>query len=238
MTYSQLSGSPLLYALTAAGLGSIILMCVYFYRNCRARAMELGIPKETLSQVCRSTVAVSIVPSVAIVVGMAALSAAVGAPWAWFRLSVVGSLVYELISSQMASAALGVDLTAAGDLDGSVFCTVMIVMSIGIICGVVINALIGKQIINGSAKLGSIGGGFGDIINASFMIAIMAIFVTFNVASGGLTALAVLLTSAVITVGMNWIIHHTGWKQLASFSLAITMFLSMGSALLWSALLK
>lgn len=234
MTYSQLSSSPLLYVLTAAGLGFIILMCIYFYRNCKKRALELGVSKEKLSEICKSTVAVTIVPSIAIVVGMAALSAAVGAPWAWFRLSVVGSLVYELISSQMASAALGVDLTAAGNLDGSVFCTVMIVMSIGIICGVIINALIGKQIITGSAKLGNIGGGFGDIINSSFMIAIMAVFVTFNVASGGMVALAVLLTSALVTVLMNWLICCTGWTQLASFSLAITMFLSMGSTLLWA----
>ena len=67
---------------------------------------------------------------------------------AWFRLSVIGSVSYELVAADMAAIGAGYDslaaLVAANDV--SVVGSVMLSMSIGIIGGVVGCLFIGKKI--------------------------------------------------------------------------------------------
>ena len=60
----------------------------------------MGITKEDLHKVIKSSLVFSIVPSLSIVVGLFALISVLGIVWSWWRLSVIGSLSYEsLISS-------------------------------------------------------------------------------------------------------------------------------------------
>lgn len=95
-TYVDLSGSTLLYALVIAGLVFVAVLCVIFYRKTYKRALELGITKDTLSRINKNTISLTIVPSISIVTGLFTLSTVIGIPWSWFRLSVVGSVTYDL----------------------------------------------------------------------------------------------------------------------------------------------
>ena len=142
-TYVDLSGSGLLYALVIAGLVFVAVLCVIFYRKTYKRALELGITKDTLSRINKNTISLTIVPSISIVIGLFTLSTVIGIPWSWFRLSVVGSVTYELMAAQMATASLGFEqMTDAMASDASTFGAVMIVMSVGIIAGIVTNTII------------------------------------------------------------------------------------------------
>ena len=65
--------------------------------------LELGITRKELSNVIKSSLIFSVVPSLSIVVGLFVLIAVLGSVWAWWRLSVIGSLSYEtMISSSIA----------------------------------------------------------------------------------------------------------------------------------------
>ena len=69
--------------------------------------LELGITRKELSNVIRSSLIFSVVPSLSIVVGLFVLIAVLGSVWAWWRLSVIGSLSYETMISSSIAQVLG-----------------------------------------------------------------------------------------------------------------------------------
>ena len=88
-----------------------------------------GCNKERLKKLSFHRPALLIVPSLGVVVGLVALVAVIGIPYAWLRLSVLGSVMYELMASNMALSAMGLD---AGSADGDAFGLMMWVMCAGI----------------------------------------------------------------------------------------------------------
>lgn len=236
-TYLELSGSTLLYGLVIAGLAYVAGLCIVFYRKTYKRALELGFSKETLKKINKSTISLTIVPSISIVIGLVTLSAVIGIPWAWFRLSVVGAVTYELIAAQMATAALGfTEMTAAMSSDATTFGAIMFVMSIGIIAGIIANMFLGKKLTTTMSNAGKKPGGFGPIMNGCFMMALMCVMLPFQ-ASNGLVTILVLATSALISLIISLIIKKTGWKWLGDFTMAFTLILGMASAILWTSIL-
>lgn len=235
-TFSELANSTTLYVLVIVALLFMIGLCLVFWKKSRTRALELGVSEETLKRIRKNALSASVVPSIAIVAGLVTLSAVIGIPWAWFRLSVVGSVSYELIAAQLATSALGyTDMTQAMASGADTFGAVMLVMSCGIIAGVFINALFGKQIIGGVNKLGKNKSGFGNIINSCFMLALMPVLAIFQVFQGTVNCL-VLLTSVLIAFVLKKIVEKTGWAWLGDFIMAFTLILGMASAVFWTKL--
>jgi hypothetical protein len=77
----------------------------------------------------------SILPSLGIVATMFGLIKFLGIPFSWLRLTVIGSLMYEVTAADAAaSAAAGANLAEAA-ITPEVFVTIAIVMSVGIILG-------------------------------------------------------------------------------------------------------
>lgn len=107
MGYFDVANSPLLYVLVAAGVLYIVGLSAVFLRKSWRRCLELGISKEKLSAVARSSAVFTIVPSVSIVIGLFTLSTVLGIPWPWYRLSVVGSVSYELMAADMVADGMG-----------------------------------------------------------------------------------------------------------------------------------
>ena len=96
--------SPLLLILIGIGLLYIVGFSLVYLKKAYTHCLELGISKEDLAKVIKSSLVFSIVPSLSIVVGLFALISVLGTVWSWWRLSVIGSLSYEsLISSAVAS---------------------------------------------------------------------------------------------------------------------------------------
>src|SRR5699024_7958696 len=95
--------------------------------------------REKLKKIVKSSIIFTIVPSIAIVIALFSLASVLGIPWSWFRLSVVGSLAYELMAAEMTVTGAGYDslgqFVASGDI--SSVGTIMFVMSISIIGGIV-----------------------------------------------------------------------------------------------------
>ncbi len=234
-SYAELMNHPLLWILVEVGLATICLFCGMFYKKTKARALELGISNDTLKAINKSTLALTIVPSLSIVIGLIVLSQAIGTPWAQFRLSVVGAVTYELIAAQMATAALGfAEMTQAAASDGATFGAVMFVMSIGIIAGIVTMTIFGKSIINGTAKIGK-AGGFGNIANGCFMLAMMCVFLPIQ-ATTNMINIFVMATAMLVAFLIGVIQKKTGAKWLGDFSMAFILIIGMASSLLWTSL--
>ena len=124
-------------------------------------------------------------------------------------------------------------MTQAMESGADTFGAVMLVMSTGIIAGVFINALFGKQIIGGVNKLGQNKSGFGTIVNSCFMLALMPVLAIFQIFQGVVSTL-VLVTSLLIAFILKKIVEKTGWAWLGDFIMAFTLILGMASAVFWT----
>lgn len=110
--------------------------------------LELGITRKELSNVIKSSLIFSVVPSLSIVVGLFVLIAVLGSVWAWWRLSVIGSLSYETMISSSIAQVLGYASSAEmlESATGRQFGVVMILMSVGMLSGFLILLPFGKKL--------------------------------------------------------------------------------------------
>lgn len=106
-TMKDIITSPLLLALVIGGLVYIAGFSLVYLKKAYDHCLDLGITKKELSNVIRSSLIFSIVPSLSIVVGLFVLIAVLGSVWAWWRLSVIGSLSYETMISSSIAQVLG-----------------------------------------------------------------------------------------------------------------------------------
>ena len=106
-TMKDIIQSPLLLALVIGGLLYISAFSLVYLKKAYDHCLELGITRKELSNVIRSSLVFSVVPSLSIVVGLFVLIAVLGSVWAWWRLSVIGSLSYETMISSSIAQVLG-----------------------------------------------------------------------------------------------------------------------------------
>ena len=88
MTGATLANSPLLPILVGLGLLAIIVFAFISFKKAKIRCLELGMSKETISAVVKSTISAAIVPSIAILLGFVILSVSLG-------VALVGSLCHR-----------------------------------------------------------------------------------------------------------------------------------------------
>lgn len=233
MGYFDVANSPLLYVLVAAGVLYIVGLSAVFLRKSWRRCLELGISKEKLSAVTRSSAVFTIVPSVSIVIGLFTLSTVLGIPWPWYRLSVVGSVSYELMAADMVADGMGYGSVGemAAQADHTVFGAVMFVMSICILAGIIINIFAVEKIQTGMSTLKKKRGDWGTIVNSCFFLGIVAAFTPLIFASGTVYALTFLISMGVAALcALCMRRFHLKW--LGSFIMSISLIVSMAASVL------
>ncbi len=233
MGYFDVANSPLLYVLVTAGVLYIVGLSAVFLRKSWRRCLELGISKEKLSAVARSSAVFTIVPSVSIVIGLFTLSTVLGIPWPWYRLSVVGSVSYELMAADMVADGMGYGSVGemAAQADHTVFGAVMFVMSICILAGIIINIFAVEKILTGMSTLKKKRGDWGTIVNSCFFLGIVAAFTPLIFASGTVYALTFLISMGVAALcALCMRRFHLKW--LGSFIMSISLIVSMAASVL------
>lgn len=239
MTFMQIMSSPLLYALVAAGIAYLLIFCSYTVWRSYKHGLSIGLTKDQLKTAIESSAIYSIVPSISIVVGLISLSGVIGVPWAWFRLSVVGAVSYELIAAEMTATGAGfasmAELGASAN-GASLVGTVMFVMSIGILSGVITLLIAGPSVVKGVAKLRDKNGAWGALMTGVLSMALIEAFLPMQLVKGPVFV-AVCATSVVVTILQTLIIKATGWKWMNNFIMAFTLLIGMASSLLWTNIL-
>ena len=105
--YLSTVNSGAFYLVVAAVLAFVVAMCfVYLIKSYKA-GMELGMDPKALKKVITSSATFTLLPSISILLGVIALSGTLGVPFSWLRLSVIGSLQYELNVAEIAATAFG-----------------------------------------------------------------------------------------------------------------------------------
>lgn len=233
MSYQEVSESSLLYVPVIVSLLIIAAICVYYLLLCMRKAKEMGISKQKVNEIIKSTAIFSIVPSIAIAIGLVTLVIVIGIPYAWFRLSVIGSVSYELMASNMALSALKLDLANA---DADAFGLIMWVMCVPITSTVLANIFVCKPMHLGTMRVGSGDKKWGALSQTTFMTALLVVLIV-PMIFGGLVGLLTFVTSALIAVVVSMLAKKTGAKWMNDFILAICLIGAMGMSIVYTNLL-
>ena len=228
--------SPLLLILVAIGLIYIVIFSLIHLKKAYSRCLELGITKEDLHKVIKSSLVFSIVPSLSIVVGLFALISVLGVVWSWWRLSVIGSLSYEsLISSNVASA---LDFSSAAEMlekaSGSQFGVVMILMSIGMLSGFFILIPLGKKLSMSVSKTEN-SSNWKYVLSGTFMLCLFAVYIPVLLIGDTVQA-AVMITGLIIAVALGILASKPKLRWLSEFIMAFSMIGGMISSVFWAKL--
>lgn len=233
MSYFAVANDTLLYGLVALGMLYIIGLAVAFMVKAIRHADTLGIPKQTITNVIRSSAIFTIIPSVSVIIGLVSLSAVIGTPWSWFRLSVVGAVTYELTAAEMVSDALG--FTSAGAMAAAdnykVFGAVMMVTSTCILGGILTNIFLAKRLSLGMKSYRSGKGDWGAIFNFSFAAALVAALIPYMLLNGGIYV-AVLLVSIGVSTLLYYAASRFKIRWLPSFVMSAALIAGMAVAVL------
>jgi len=234
MSFKEIANSSLLWILVVIGICLVVAITMYYYIVCYKHAVKVGVSKETMKAVVKSSILFSIVPSIAIVAGLASLVVVIGLPYAWFRLSVLGSVTYEIMSANLALSALGLDVNSA---NAESFGLMAWAMCIGITITMVFNIYLCKKIHMGTLKLSeNKDQKWAPLSQSVFQTALMCAL-TVPLIFGGSVSLLTFVSSIVIALIINTIAAKTRAKWLSEFVLAISLIGAMASSVLWSSLL-
>ena len=234
MGFNEIANSGTLYLLVIIALLLVVLAILYNLKKCYDHAIARGITKETMKKVIASSASFAIVPSLGVVVGLVALVAVIGIPYAWLRLSVLGSVMYELMASNMALTAMGLDLANA---DGHAFGLIMWVMCTGITLPLILNIFMVKPVHMGAMKLGGKDKKWGQLSNSTFMVALLIALVV-PIFGNGVVDLLTFATSALLGLILMKISQRPGLKWLGDFSLAFCLIGAMAMSVVYDGLLN
>lgn len=240
----QLNSLPL-YLISGAIILFVVAMSLFFLIRAYRAGIAIGMDRAKLKRAITSSVTFSILPSISILLGVIALSGSLGIPLPWLRLSVIGALHYETSVADIAARTSGLSSLNAEEMTLTAFTTIALLMSVGIIWGVVCMALFGKTY---SKKLqrkkpGKKGSsGFGDMAMTAMFIGLITAYIGSFIAQlvqfkdGGfvITGEYLQLVTLVFAAGaMAVFVYFTEKKKLAwldNFSIAGSMLVGMAAS--------
>ena len=227
------------YLIVALILGFVVAMCVVFLVKSYKAGIKLGMDEKVLKQIITSSATFTLLPSISILLGVVALSGTLGVPFSWLRLSVIGSLQYELNVAEIAATGAGLTGLKIDELNMGVFVTIALVMTAGIVGGIVCCLfLLRKYLAKVSAKPKKTEGGeskpgFGAHATNAMFVGLCAAYIGAYVGGAihvDYMPLFVAGVAAVIMAIFEYLIQKKDMKVLENFSLAASMLIAMAAA--------
>ena len=248
MQVMQQLSSPVIYLICGGIVAFVAGVCVVFAVRAWRAGKAIGMDTAVLRRVVTASASFSVLPAVAILLGVIALSGALGIPWPWLRLSVIGALHYETQVAQGAAEQVGIHLSGS-EMTASAFATIALLMSVCIMWGMILNLFLNKKYTNRlSRNAGKSGPSFGDQAMSAMFIGLVSVYLgsylgqwisgngRFAFAGSPLPLLTALCAAAVMA-GLTWIAEKKQLKWLEDFSLALSMLAGMACAVLLNAVM-
>ena len=247
--YLSAVNSGQLYAIVAVVLAVMTAVCAVFLVKSYRAGVKLGMDKKLLRRTITASATFTLLPSISILLGVIALSGSLGVPFSWLRLSVIGSLQYELNVAEIAAQSIGLSGLRLEELSIGAFVTIALVMTIGILGGVFCCIFFLKKYLG---KLGSAPKkeksehakpGFGAHATTAMFVGLCAAYIGSYVGKaapgggGDWMPLAVAGVAAVCMAGFEYLVQKKNMAVLENFSLAASMLIAMAAAVVMGVML-
>ncbi len=237
--------NPLLYLISGAIILFIAIYSLIFLIRAYKAGIKIGMDKAKLKKTITSSATFTLLPSISILLGVIALSGSLGLPLPWLRLSVVGALHYETSVADIAARSIGLANGLADKITNEAFVTIALLMSVGIIWGVVCMLLFGKMYCkklqtNPNKKSG--GKSFGDDAMVAMFIGLITAYTgsyigqAIQFAGGKFTytgqylQLVTFAFAAIAMMVFNYFSEKKNAQWLENFSIAGSMLVGMAAA--------
>jgi hypothetical protein len=219
--------TPLLFAVTAFIIVVVVVIALIFLRRAMARAKEIGLANDVVKKTIRVSAVFSVVPSIPIAIGLAAMVPLLGVALPWLRLSVIGSVQYELFAAQQAATVTG--HAGSGLLGAEAFNTAAWIMTLSIISGPVFCIFFLKRYEAGLHKLQQKDSKWADVLVSAIFMGLVGTIGGQQIAKGGIF-LTTLLVSMAIMVVCGLLVRKKNVKWLEGFALPVSMIGSLAVA--------
>ncbi len=177
MTFLEKANSLPMYLLAGGIISIVLIQAVIFLVRAWKEGKRLGMETKKLRKVALSSATFTLLPSVAILVGVLSLAPSLGNPLPWTRLSVVGSLQYEApAANNIAKALLGTELPT-DKMTAPVFASIAFGMTMGIISTSVFIFFFYKSYQKKITKTATKDSKFTDVIFCSGFMGMVAAYV-------------------------------------------------------------
>ncbi|MBR2612198.1 MAG: DUF5058 family protein [Clostridia bacterium] len=250
---------PILFVIVGMIIAVVVAQSVYFLIKAYRRALELGVDKSVLKKTIISSALFTIAPAIAIVISIVTLAPSLGIALPWLRLSVIGSLSYETVAATNAASGMGKELSDfIGNMTGSEYVTIIIVMTVSILVGIWLAPVLAKKMQKGMSSFEAKDKKWSDILQNSLFIGMISAFVGFVFcdvsrlwtggafveetvngveqevyysATSGLIPVCVMAVSAVLMLLCGLVMKVTKWKWINDYALPICMVVAMALAI-------
>ena len=216
-----------MYCIVAVVIVFVIAESVFFFVRAWKRAAALNMDRRRLKKIVASTALYTVAPAVAILLGVIALSKALGLPLPWLRLSVIGALTYETTAAETAARAFGTNISQI-ITDARTYAGIAWVMTIGIMPSVILLPIMGKRVEKGLVRIKSKDEKWGEIFMSALFLGMISAFlgVVFATIREGLTGwvpVFVMIASALIMLVCGLLVKKCRARWLQDFALPISM---------------
>ena len=220
-------------------LAFVTIMCFVFLIKSYKAGVKMGMDKKKLKKVITSSATFTLLPSISILLGVIALSTALGTPFSWLRLSVIGSLQYELQVAGIAGKYVESPDSMAG------FVTIGLVMTAGIVGGIICCIFFLKK------YMGKIGAkpktestttekkpSFGEHATTAMFVGLCAAYIGAYIGqaipreNSDYMPLFTAGVAAIVMAIFEFLIQKKNMKMLENFSLAASMLVALAAAII------
>jgi len=230
----EVANSGLMYGIAIAIIAFVLLQSVIFLVKAWKEAKRIGMDQKMLRQAAASSAIFSVVPSLPIIISLFAMMPILGIPLPWIRLSVIGSASYELVAAESAAKGLGyATLAEAATGDAGAFSAIAIVMTVGIIWGLIFSTFYQKKLQTTMSTIRDKDTTWAVIMVDCLFVGLAAAFGGQMIATGGVTLLT-LVTSMAFMAGLTALSKLPGFKWMESFAMSLAMVGAMGMAILYT----
>ena len=241
----ELFNHPLLYLISGSIILFIAVYSLIFLIRAYKAGVAIGMDKAKLKKTITSSATFTLLPSISILLGVIALSGSLGLPLPWLRLSVVGALHYETSVADIAARSIGLVKGLADEITAEAFVTIALLMSVGIIWGVVCMLLFGKSYckkLEANPKKNKSGKSFGDDAMIAMFIGLITAYTgsyigqAFQFTGGKFTytgeylQLVTYVFAAAAMAVFNYFAEKKKIEWLDNFSIAGSMLVGMAAA--------
>ena len=238
--------SPTMYLICGAIVLFVAGVSVFFMVRAWRAGIAIGMDKTKMKRTITASATFSVLPSLGILLGVIALSGALGTPLPWLRLSVIGALHYE---TQVAEAA-GLSGLSVSEMTPRAFVTIAFLMAVCIMWGMVFSVFFNKKYLKklsaGGAKTAK-AGGFGDAAMTAMFIGLVSAYIGSYIGGfvsekglftfkGSWMPLLVAGVSAAVMALFIRIEEKKKAEWVEGFALAASMLAGMAAAAIASAL--
>lgn len=211
-SYLDIANSPGMWVACCAIIVVVLIQVIRLIVISFKAGTEIGLTKAQMLRAVRSGFTTALVPAIAILLGLALLIPRLGLPFPWMRLSVIGSVTYELIAAGEAAKAMGLE-GITGAFNEQIFTNVVWTMSMGVFFGLIIVAIFTPKIKWLKDKVAGGDEGWMKVMTAAAFFGAVGYMVAEPAVKGGSPLIALLagffcmgLLGVIITVGkQNWL---------------------------------